>query len=248
MFGQASRVLVTVRNTVLRLTLVVVLLAFPSISFGDTCFSQGTGGWDIAFNAGQGLAGYAGDYGTVFTPSQTCTLDSVDLSMRIGAGTPTDMMSVELWDTSGGVPFTLLETGSDIDPASLTGSYSTVTSTFAGTTVIDSGSQYAIVVHRDGFVGSYDNSNYVVADSLSGSGVMYGSRDSGVTWTVDLDQSSGGYVMTVVGTPASSSPPVVVNATSTPEQLMAMTLLMFTSFFVFGGSIVFALWIFQLLV
>lgn len=200
---------------------VATTCATVRLAHADTCFTNSSSGSAVSFNAGPMLSGYAGYYGSVFTPSIDCTLDSVDLQMR-ATGSPTDDVNIEVWSTSGGIPDASLETGTPIDPSPLTGSYSTVTSSFAGTTVLLAGQQYAIVVNRTGFVGSFDNSNYVEveADSIApGNGVLYGASTL-PAFSYRDQYSDTGYHMTLSGTPYAPPPSPIagVEATSSVDQ------------------------------
>jgi len=135
---------------------IAITLGVYGIAHADVCAGESPpGDTVVTLNAGQGLSGYAGDYASIFLPSLDCNLDSIDLDFRIDAGAPTDDISVELWSVVGGVPTALLESGTDLDPTGFTGSFTTQTSTFSGTTFMSSTDQYAIVVHRDGFVVSF---------------------------------------------------------------------------------------------
>jgi hypothetical protein len=92
--------------------------------------------------------------GQPFTVSSNGKITAVQISVA-KVGSPADHISVAIYSNSSGVPGSLLETGSNIDPAGT--SFALATSTFAGTTQLNTGTTYHIVLSR---TGSLDASNY----------------------------------------------------------------------------------------
>jgi len=160
---------------------VLLLCGAPLTASAASCFSQPKSGSEVTLNAGAGLSSYDGTYAQLFTVSSDCYIDSATISIHYSAGSPLDGVLVDLWEVSGGVPDTHLETGSTIDTTSLSSSYSDETSTFAGTTLLQTGHTYAIAVSRGGHAGSFDNSNYIGWEAGTGS-TLRTSRDDSATW------------------------------------------------------------------
>jgi hypothetical protein len=91
--------------------------------------------------------------GQPFIVSASGKVTAVKVTMQ-KIGSPADHVSVAIYSDSGGHPGSLLETGSNIDPTS---SFTQLTSNFAGTTTLNAGTTYHVVLSR---TGSVDGSNY----------------------------------------------------------------------------------------
>jgi len=89
-----------------------------------------------------------------FSATTTCYADSVSIRAGVFAGSPSDDMTVALYTQVGGYPDTLLEQCADID---VTGGYATHVSTCAGTTLIEAGEDYMVVVGRSGALDGSNN-------------------------------------------------------------------------------------------
>lgn len=114
--------------------------------------------------------------GQPFTVLSDCAVTSIDTRLRVGAGSPSDDVTVFLYSGASN-PTTLLEQGTDLD---VVGAYATYTSTFTGSTVLTSGHTYWYVLGRSG-----STSNTAYYQSNAGTSVMWpnAQRYNGTIWS-----------------------------------------------------------------
>lgn len=172
-----------------------LLLLFPfSVSSAGSieCFGEHTASGSFA-----NLGDFAVSPGTLraqsFTPSQSCTVTSVSVFAK-KQGTPTpNTFKVAVYSDSAGDPGSLIEQGSDI--SSFTGVVAWATSTFAGTTVLASGTKYWVYMSSGA---AFDDTNfYKLSTGVSASTAKAQAPGAGwgvdsVDYTVYVNGTSGG--------------------------------------------------------
>jgi len=158
-----------------------------------------------------------------FTVSSSCTLKAIGILAQI-EGSPTDHATVAVYSDSASAPNTVIETGTNIDPAV---SWAMATSTFAGTTVLNSGTTYWVVLGRTGATSDTNRYDMGVSNTSPAFGTI--NKKAGGGWSTEA--AGFNFVFAVVqASPA--TPSISSGATSTVEQAQANLSYAFSLFFV----------------
>jgi hypothetical protein len=124
--------------------------------------------------------------GQLFTPSFTGAINSAVWNLYNNGVASSGNLVCEIWTDSSGTPGTLLETSSPLDVSTLTGSAANYTFTFSGSTILNYGSVYHLILNFSGVTyGSLALINislYAPLDSMYPYGYEE-STNSGSTWS-----------------------------------------------------------------
>jgi len=197
--------------------------SFAVVTFvhADTCAADNlaVSTADVALNTTLESATYEGLAAIPFTITDPCDVLTVSIPLKIDAGSPTDNIEVAIWSDSGGSPDTIIQSGTPIDSATLSGTL-TVTTTDLVTSL--AAGSYWLSANRSLTGVDNDNSNYVVLGSDAGTGDPYGKmKPNGGAWT-DTPLATGNttffFGFSVDGTIPSSGTTTPSAATSSVDQ------------------------------
>ena|SRR3990167_8315700 len=165
-------------NLTSALILSLLLFSLPTLTYALVCTSFAETQNDFTGVTGGTNATVAAQS---FTVSATCLITSTTADWR-KVNSPTDSLVAKVYNDSSGVPGSSLETGSSVLGSSLSTSFAPATSTFAGTTQLETSTTYWIVWSR---TGSSDSTNYydvamAIPSSSPGSFGIF--TTSWVTW------------------------------------------------------------------
>lgn len=182
----------------------LLVFLIPNSAFATACsFSNTTapsGGFAIGYDAGHA------HYATRFTVASACVIDTVLVKASVGAGSPSDDMTVAIYNDNGGDP-SVLETGSNIN---VVGGATDYTSTFAGTTELGV-ANYWLVLGRSGSLDA--SSEYAWSYDTGGS--VDPKRGSTGAWITGSAGARGYYTITGhTPTGGGGTPPAIVATTT----------------------------------
>lgn len=166
----------------MRTLLVTLFLLFPTAISGATLGSQ-FGGDSTNLNFGLNVPKNSASQWIVATPftcASACTPQTAYFRLKIEAGAPTDGLEVNIYDQSGSLPNAVVCSGANIDPTTLSGSFSTTSSALSCGSL--TAGTYWLTINRSKL--TTDNANYVRPAGLNTNVNACGRGSPAGSWAV----------------------------------------------------------------